>query len=423
MVSGAAPRVLDFLKKQLLPYGLVPVQAGGSGGSADKKVEKDKVEKFQPGSVLCVSLMTGDLDLTAAGTVTEVDGDKVYGLGHGFFGMGEADYPISTGRALFVFPSQFMSFRAGAPVKEVGRLTWDERTAVLCRIGDQRARMVPVEVEVLGPDEKARQLYRYRIVHHRLLSGSLATAAAINSLLANRDLPEEVTLRYNIRIEPHGRDAIVLKNVYSGRMAMFAILFQLMGTTDVVMNNVFEPLSLKAVRASIQVVPKTHLARIRSARAMKNAVRPGQDMPVEIILQTYRGPDKRIVELVPIPAGIPNGTYRLTVCGAAESLREEMRERPNRYRPRSVEEMLWILRRDEPQDSLFLRFHLPAAKGLAVAGDELPGLPESVRTILAESAQDVNNIEQPRVTRKPMDMVIGGFQNVMIRVDDRAPRE
>lgn len=421
-VSGARPPVVEFLRKQLAPFGLVPLQAGGAGGAGNAGAGSEA--KLAPGFPLCISLMTGDLDLTASGTVTEVVGNKVYGFGHSFFAMGEADYPMSTGRALFVFPSQYISFRMVAPVKEVGRLTWDEGTGVFGRVGAQeRARMVPVKIEVLGPDEKARVLYRYQIVHHRWLSSSLLATALMNSILAKSDLPPDVTIKHDVRIEIEGGDPIILKNLSSGPMSLYSILYQVMGTTSVVMDNVFKPLRLKSVSATIQIIPKARLARIRSVRVMRNAVRPGQSMPIEIIFQIYKGKDLRVIEEVPIPQDVPNGTYRLTVCGASEALRAEMSEMPNRYNPRSVDDMLWILRRDEAQDNLFLRFHLPTGTGLAVEGDELPNLPESMRKVLGQSVREVSRIRQPKVVRKQMDMLIGGYQNVMIPVSDRAPKE
>jgi hypothetical protein len=422
MASGAAPTVLKFLRKHLLPYGLVPVQGGGAGGKSEERAAEGKNEKLQPGSVLCISLMSGDLDLTASGTVTEVRDDKIYGFGHSFMGMGEADYPMSVGEALFVYPSRYISFRVGAPLKEVGRLTWDEMAGVVGRVGPKRSRMVPVEVEVLGPDDKSRRVYKYRVIHHRLLSSSLVTTAFINSLFARSALPQDVTLRYSVRIEIDGHEPVVLENISSGPSSMFMIMIQIMGTTSLLMNNAIEPLRLKAVQTKIEVIPKTRLSIIRSVRALKNAVRPGQSMPVEIILRTYRGPDVRLVEDVPIPADLPSGTYRLTVCGGSENLREEMRELPGRYNPRTISDMLWILRRDEPMDNLFFRLHLPAGKGLAIEGSELPNLPGSISAIIGQTGREVSSIRQPRVTRKQLDMLLSGFRNVMIPVDDRAPR-
>ena len=43
-------------------------------------------------------LLTGDVDLTAIGTCTEVIGDRVFGFGHPFNNEGPIDLPMGSGQ-------------------------------------------------------------------------------------------------------------------------------------------------------------------------------------------------------------------------------------------------------------------------------------------------------------------------------------
>ena len=60
--------------------GLVPLQGGVGGGGRDV----GEPAKLEPGSVLGVPLITGDVEMTPIGTCTEVIGDRVWGFGHSF---------------------------------------------------------------------------------------------------------------------------------------------------------------------------------------------------------------------------------------------------------------------------------------------------------------------------------------------------
>ena len=54
--------------------------------------------KMEPGSALCVPLLTGDVEMTAVGTCTEVLGDRCFGFGHPFNNEGPVALPLGTGR-------------------------------------------------------------------------------------------------------------------------------------------------------------------------------------------------------------------------------------------------------------------------------------------------------------------------------------
>ena len=50
--------------------------------------------KLQPGSMISVELMTGDMSVGADGTLTCIDGNKVYAFGHRFLAVGPTDLAL-----------------------------------------------------------------------------------------------------------------------------------------------------------------------------------------------------------------------------------------------------------------------------------------------------------------------------------------
>ncbi|MGA2265845.1 MAG: hypothetical protein ABSH10_05380, partial [Phycisphaerae bacterium] len=89
MIRGLGDSAFQRLRQPLLEAGLMPVKAGGASGRA-----ADGHAAFVPGSAISVALMTGDLDVSAVGTVTDVTGDHLLAMGHSLFAEGDVEIPV-----------------------------------------------------------------------------------------------------------------------------------------------------------------------------------------------------------------------------------------------------------------------------------------------------------------------------------------
>ena len=123
MTSGMSPRALAILKESFSQHGLVPMQGGAA--SANIPPEERNIS-LAPGSALSVALITGDFDMSGIGTVTNVDGKRVYVFGHPMMGLGACDLPMMTGYTHTIFPRLTMSFKMGSPLRTVGVINADE---------------------------------------------------------------------------------------------------------------------------------------------------------------------------------------------------------------------------------------------------------------------------------------------------------
>jgi hypothetical protein len=108
MVSGIREQTMSVLKKRFQKAGMEPVVSGAAGAYDKAKAGEVKLE---PGSVLCIPFMTGDIMMEGLGTCTEVFGDRILGFGHSMFGDGSVELPISTGIVHTVIPSVMRSKR------------------------------------------------------------------------------------------------------------------------------------------------------------------------------------------------------------------------------------------------------------------------------------------------------------------------
>ncbi|HEX2999513.1 MAG TPA: SpoIVB peptidase S55 domain-containing protein, partial [Armatimonadota bacterium] len=88
-VSGISERGMKQLSGVLSQFNAEPM-AGPGGISYPKPIT------LEPGSSVGASLITGDVDMTAVGTVTYRKGNQILAFGHPFLQMGAVDLPLTT---------------------------------------------------------------------------------------------------------------------------------------------------------------------------------------------------------------------------------------------------------------------------------------------------------------------------------------
>ena len=145
---------MKFLQSAFAGSGLVPVASGSAGatlggvgdlgGAADIKPGEIKLE---PGSSIAIPLLTGDLDLSAIGTVTEVYNGHVYAFGHAMEAEGPSRLPIATGYIYTIMPTLQQSFKMGSSFQPAGALVTDEQTGIVGLLG-LKPNYVPLNISV-----------------------------------------------------------------------------------------------------------------------------------------------------------------------------------------------------------------------------------------------------------------------------------
>lgn len=113
--GGFTRQTIDRFAPQLRAMGLEPLQGISGGGRIPAAM--GAASALQPGSMISVQLITGDLSIAADGTVTHIDGERVYAFGHRFLSVGSTDLPFARSEVLTLLPSLSSSFK----ISEIGR--------------------------------------------------------------------------------------------------------------------------------------------------------------------------------------------------------------------------------------------------------------------------------------------------------------
>lgn len=393
MVSGLNDRTVGAAEEQLAGSGVMLVQSGGAG-TADAPEHRNT--KLEPGSGIVIPLASGDAELSAVGTVTEVLGDRVLAFGHAFFAQGEIDVPMGPAYIHTVVSGVMDSFKLGSAIRSdparsdsvaVGSLWRDESVGIAGRIGGKSS-TIPMTVHVQHKGAGEDRTFRYNIVRHPMFTPLLVAMLTKDACMGWHDLPKEHTLRYQTEVDFGKLGKYAAANLSSDN-GVRDLTSDLVRPISAMLNNPWsKPPPIESISVRVTIEPQTRTAELVELKLQGRVFRPGETIRGELTLDPFRQARQRMSVTFEVPADLPEGNYQLTVCNSTMRVRDMTMEMPQRFDPHSLEEMMASMARvAEPKtDQLYLCLQLPEG-GLAVRQKELPDLPASKMQILSQDSK------------------------------------
>ena len=417
--SGFGPTALVLLGERFQPLGMAPM----AGGAAAERVVREEGDKpLVPGAPLSIALVTGDFDLSGIGTVTHVEGNRVYGFGHPMFSLGACEFPMMTGYIHTVYPRASVSMKMGSPLKVVGVLDTDVSTGVAGRIGP-RPDMLPLEVRVKTGRYAEPRTYRVQIVREPNLLPTLVMSVLTNAIDTEGNLPEELTARIKATIRIKGHDPIELRDTasgsrYTGPMGAAALFNPVASIINILVRNPMAPVRIERIDCDVEIASGRAVATIESVRLASDRLEPGETLRAFVTLKPFKG-ERQVVEVaLPLPRDLEDGAFEATLCDMTNSLRRRLRNEPALMEPCDLAGLIRAIRFqiDPQRTALYLHVPLPD-RGVAVQGQPLPNLPGSVRAVFASSRQSQEPaIRADLIQVADTSWVIEGNQTIRFKV-------
>src|SRR5688572_28308727 len=135
VMSGAEPEAFDLVSRMFRDAGFSPVASGTGGGTLSAELRAAMAGPLREGDAVGVSLVSGDFEMGATGTITHIDGNKVYGFGHPFFNLGPSQLPMTRAYVHMMLPSLASSFKISSMGEVIGTMQQDRPTAIAGTIG------------------------------------------------------------------------------------------------------------------------------------------------------------------------------------------------------------------------------------------------------------------------------------------------
>jgi hypothetical protein len=200
ITTGLYPETIARFAPQLSAWGMTMTP----GGSADPSEGDAGIE---PGDMVGMELVRGDLSISPGCTVTTVDAGRVLACGHPLFGLGPVAMPLSRAHVVTTLASSMASTKIITTGATIGTLTQDRQTAVMGKLGAGPP-MIPIEVKLVTP--AVEKDFHFEVIQNPRLTPLLVALATFNGIVATPAYAEGSTLRLDGNIQIQGPSTVKL---------------------------------------------------------------------------------------------------------------------------------------------------------------------------------------------------------------------
>jgi hypothetical protein len=362
------------------------------GVAQNSKSTRSAADEVVPGSMISVGLITGDMNMTADGTVTYVDGKHVYAFGHRFLDAGPVEMPFAHSEVIVTLPTVNSSFKISAPHAWIGTILSDRATAVAGEIG-RAAHTVPLTITV-NSSTTGNHPYHMQVVNDRLLTPLLSQSALLSTIDATERSIGAGTLRIEGRAEfEDGLPALVMHDVYVSDNALAAqAAASMLVPLGYVVGGGFNNLRLKNLSFTISQLDAKRQLRLGQAWASAHEARPGDSITLTMQLEGENGYQTAQSVKYRIPIGALNGALNFTI---GDSLVQNYAEFAGMAQSSlaSPERLIEAINLYHSSEGLYVRIWRPQPAFVVNGpgpGNEMPDPPPSAMLILADPSSSAS---------------------------------
>ena len=411
--SGFTAATLDRFAPQLRTMGLDPRQGISGGGSPTDRMGDPK--KLEPGSMISVQLLSGDLSVGADGTVTAIDGERIYAFGHRFLAEGPTEMPFAQAEVLALLPNLASSFKISTAREWMGSITADRDTAIAGVTG-RAASTIPAEIRV------GANTYRMRMVQDRVMTPLLTQMALFSAIdSTERNIgPQTYSIRGQIDFDG---GPVRIDDVYSGDVAVGAIASGGVGSTVAfALQSGFDALRIKGLTFDVRPVEKRRQSQILDLIAPRSA-RPGEQIDLAVVMGGENGVETPRHVRYRVPIGAEPGPLYFTASDATATNIVEFQAAVGTPQ-RSPAQVLNLLNGLRSNTKAYVRVWR-SEPSFTVEGRDLPDPPPSLAMILTRAQAGSTNLVSARgaklaeleVSPGP-GLVVTGTKTVQVEVKE-----
>lgn len=416
-MSGVSSEAIAGFQGSFEAFGFNPVQGGGSVTSSGTLAGDSS--RVVPGASINAELVRGDISVSANGTVTHVDGDRVYAFGHPFQSTGPADFPMSLAEVVTLVPTRSMSFKVAVPGGVVGHFEQDRATGIFGRIG-QYPDMIPVTVDV-ETSRSAVERYEYEMINDRFMTPLMVNLTLYDLILATERSLGDLTLEISGNVRLRNGENVRVNSAWAGETSSQAqAATATSAPISYLLSTGLEELEIESVELTLRSTDARRLARIDGVRVDRTEVRAGEMLTLQAFLRTPDGDE--IVEEFPVavPTGLRPGSLELLVGDGLSMTGSDIRRAPASP-PRDTAQIVRELNNLRRMDRLYVRM-LSSEPGAMIGGEELPALPPSMLAMIESDRSTDSHITRigsspvAELEFGPTDYVIQGQQSLGLTI-------
>jgi hypothetical protein len=375
---------------------------------------REEASPIEPGGMAAITLMQGDLDLAAAGTITFISGKRVLLFGHQLFNLGAVDLPLWSATVASTVASYQSSFKMAMPVAPIGALRLDRSSGVAGLLGAE-AHMVPLRIG-LNLAGKRTLNFRFELMDHPVATPALVATAVAQTLDAHtRGLGlQSLSMQGNIKLA--GQPAILIENVIAdlnpSRMSQYVGAMLQAITLNPFEKPVFEGISL-----TIKAEERLDLSGIAGVRLLKARAKRGEVLPVLVTLQNVQGVRETATFNIQVPSSAAKGKATLMVGDGFSLMAADPDERM--IEVANLGDVVRLLNgalRNNHAYALLVQ----SQPGAGLRGSRIEGIPPTVASLVSGDGASSDNKLQRRIVGRavlPLDREVRGLSQLEVEIE------
>ncbi len=381
--SGFSPNVFEKTASFFSRMGFSPISAVPSG-QALEDISFQNI-RLRGGDPVGAQLISGDMDMTAIGTVTYVEGNKVLAFGHPLYNLGSVDYIMTKAKILTLLPSLQSSSKLAVTDIPIGRFTQDRNAGIFGEIG-KSPRLIPINIKLVNESEEKN--YTVNVIEDKILTPSLVNVVISNILNTEERAIGDLSLELKGTVFLENGMNIRLEDLFSGNNDSSASSISSLVSSIVfyLTNNEFRDLSIHRIDLAIRAYEGMKVAFLEKVILDKYDVSPGERIQIKLYTRNFRGEGELKDGISFQVPNLPSGSEFYLVVADSMSLRQvELRQyQTQAFMPRSLNQLIRLLSSLRKNNRIYIKI-IGSKPGLFLKGEELPNLPPSMKSMFSSS--------------------------------------
>jgi hypothetical protein len=419
VLSGFTTQAIEFFEPQFRSLGLVPIQGGMGAGTAETGAPAVPLE---PGSMISVQLVRGDMGVSADGTVTLIHEGGVYAFGHPFLSIGPMEIPFGESRVIAAVPGYATSMKITTPGRVLGVIKKDRASGIYGVMGGQ-ARMIPVDLDLVTQGG-ASHSYRFEVANDRFLLPFLMNLTVFSAVGSTERQVGDSTLQIEQTISLAGLPEVKMESFISGgangpamaaRSAAVPLAY--------LMQSGLAPLDVQNIRLKILSTNQRLTQDLEQVWTSRREVKAGESVELTALLRDQDGRETLQKTTVEIPSSLRPGPLTITVADGASLDRLEAALSGRPVLPKDPQQLVRAINRARRNNRLYVRLSRPET-GFVLQGDTFPSPPPSVVSTLSTTPSLSTNVSRTMLSTvedyelEPVSGVVAGMKGLALTVEE-----
>jgi hypothetical protein len=382
MFSGFSAGAFERARSFFAPLGFRAVRAGTGGQT--RPGQPPGGPSLLEGDAVGVQLLGGDLDISAVGTATYVDGAKVLAFGHPLYNLGAVDYAMTRAEVITVMPSLESSFKLTSTGPVIGRFSQDRTPGAAGEVGVM-PRLIPLNIGLQsGP--AVRKDYKLKLVNDKFLTPALVNIAVSTLITSEERSLGDLALDFDADIFlDKGGMSVHLEDLFSGSYDNSPVSLSglVAAAVHYLMNNEFKDVGIFRIDLNVRVLEESRLCALEKVLLDKYEVSPGEPIQIKVFYRTQK--EESLMEEVTVQTpALPAGTEFQIIVGDAASMQqvERTQYRIQDFVPRSLSQLVRLLGNLRKNNRIYFKI-IASKPGLFLKGEEMPNLPPTMKSMFA----------------------------------------